>query len=91
MQRNFLGHAMLGLIMAGVVATLGLSYFTVQTLREGRRLQGQVKALTEIRKVLGGLIQESAEYSRKNPAIDPILEKYGIKKQQPQQAQPPRK
>ena len=47
--------------------------------RESRSLQGQIVQYQQTRMRVNQLVSESIEYSKRNPAIDPILASVGIK------------
>lgn len=62
-----------------VAATLifAIQYFF--KTREARSLQAQMAGYQNKQAVLNNLIAESLEYSKRNPAIDPILEANNLK------------
>jgi len=47
--------------------------------REFRSLQGQIAQYQQTRMRLNQLVAETVEYSKRNPAIDPILSSVGVK------------
>jgi hypothetical protein len=79
MQKNPLIAAMVGALLLGSVAIFGLAILYEYHFRQLRRLQPQVIAAQNNRTLVAGLMAEALEYSKRNPAIDPILESIGAK------------
>jgi hypothetical protein len=79
MQKNPLLAAMVGALLLGSVAILGLAMLHEYHFRQLRRLQPQLLAAQNNRALVTGLIAEALEYSNRNPAINPILEGIGAK------------
>ena len=46
---------------------------------EMRRIQTEVGRINARQTLIGSLVNEAVEYSKKNPAIDPLLESIGAK------------
>ncbi len=69
------------LVVAAIaaIASLGLSYLYIKNGRELREAQAKVAQINNSRMLINALVGETVEYSKKNPAIDPILESAGIK------------
>ena len=61
------------------VATAGLSLWFIQSTRKLQRMQMQVVYINRQRPSLQALAAETVEYSKRNPAIDPILQSIGFK------------
>ena len=64
------------------VAVVALAIFAVQYFfktREVRNLQSKIVEYQNKQQFLNNLIAECVEYSKRNPAIDPILEANNIK------------
>lgn len=79
MKTNPLGPFLVGVFVACALVTSWLSvkyYFGVNEL-----IKLQIKAVTmnNTRNVIQNLATEALEYSRRNPAIDPLLEKFELK------------
>ena len=79
MKSNALASLLTGAVMvcALTVAWLSIRYFF--TLRELQKLQGQYVFMNNTRNAAQALASEAMEYSKRNPAIDPILIQYEIK------------
>ena len=79
MKSNALASLLTGAVMvcALTVAWLSIRYFF--TLRELQKLQGQYVFMNNTRNAAQALASEAVEYSKRNPAIDPILIQYEIK------------
>ena len=70
------------LLIVAVVAALsssGLCYLYIKNGRELREAQAKVAQINNSRMLINALVGETVEYSKKNAAIDPILESAGIK------------
>ncbi len=48
-------------------------------VRKLRRLQPQVANIQNLQNIVNAMANEALEYSKHNPAIDPILEPVGVK------------
>lgn len=79
MQKNPLIAAMIGALLLGAVAIFGLAVLYEYHFRQLRRLQPQMIAVQNNRTLASGLVAEALEYSKRNPAIDPILVNIGAK------------
>ena len=78
MQKNSMVAALVGAIFIGsaVVLALGLRYD--YQARLNRRLQAQFLVMQNKRATVEALANETLEYSKRNPAINPILIQAGI-------------
>lgn len=79
MKTNPVGPFLVGVFMACALVTLWLSvkyYFTVNELI---RLQIKAVTMNNTRTIVQNLANEAIDYSRRNPSIDPILERFEIK------------
>ncbi len=65
-------------VIASLSATL-LCYLYITNARELRDAQAKVAQINNSRVLINSLVGDLVEYSKKNPAIDPILESAGIK------------
>lgn len=86
MKNSPLTKALLVLV---VVISLWSVYYCmsyVSKSRELRTMQSQVAFLNFRQQLVNTLVTEAVEYSKKNPAIDPILEGIGVK---PAKTNPP--
>lgn len=69
-------------VAAVVVSSLWsiwLCYSLISRTRDLRTLQAQANLVNYQQAVLSSLANDALEYSKKNPAIDPLLESLGIK------------
>lgn len=70
------------ILAVSVLASIGLTVSWFSSTREVRRLQqmyASVQAINNSRAVLNALANDALEYSKRNPAINPILESAGIR------------
>ncbi len=70
---------MLVLLFLSVAANAALSLWFVQSTRTLQRLQVQVGMINRQRGAFQAFAADTIEYSRKNPAINPILQMIGVK------------
>jgi hypothetical protein len=79
MKSNPLGPFLVGVFVACalVVAWLSLKYFF--SMREFAKLNIRAVSINNTRTAVQSLANEAAEYSRRNPAIDPLLERFDVK------------
>jgi hypothetical protein len=64
-------------VVVAATAIFGVQYFF--KTREVRNLQAQMLAYQNKQVILNNLAAECLEYSKRNPAIDPILEAHNLK------------
>jgi hypothetical protein len=79
MKRSPLMTIMLAGATAMALLSLVLCYYFISAARQLRSLQTQVAIVNNQRQMINILAAEGIEYSKKNPAIDPILEWIGAK------------
>lgn len=65
--------------MISALASVGFCCAYIFKARELRSLQGQIAGIQNNRALIAAVANEALEYSKKNAAIDPILEGAGIK------------
>ncbi len=85
MRNNSLLAALVGVLFVCGLFIAGLSvryYFLAKDLQ---RLEAQVIYINSIRNAGQALANESAEYSRRNAAIVPLLQQYQVLPRQPPQ------
>jgi len=58
-------------------AWVSVRYFF--SMREAQRLQGQAIAINNTRNAAQALANDAVEYSKRNPAMDPVLQEFDIK------------
>jgi hypothetical protein len=79
MRRQPLIALLLAGLLINAVAAPILSYRFIQVTRELNRLKSQYNAVNGNTQLLQQLLGEAIEYGKKNPAIDPVLERIGVK------------
>lgn len=74
------------LVMVSVIGSTSLCFRYVRSLNavltlqpEALRLQGQVGLIDRNRNIMRAMVADAVEYSKRNPAIDPILLKFDVK------------
>lgn len=79
-MKNQLWTVLLFLVLVLLVLTSsGLAYVYVRSTKKLQTLQAQANVITQYRTVIQSLANEAIEYSKRNPAIDPILQDIGLK------------
>lgn len=78
MNKSPLTSILTGALGLSALVSLILCYLYISTTREARTIQGQVMNATLKRNVVNGLAGEALEYSKKNPAITPLLQSVGV-------------
>ena len=79
MKNNPLTTVLLGALTVSALLSVGFCWRYVSNTRELRGLQTQANMINNNRTMINALATDVAEYSKKNPAIDPILESVGLK------------
>jgi hypothetical protein len=79
MKRSPLMTILLAASTAMALLSLVLCWSLISSTRQLRGLQTQVAILNNNRQMIQVLAAEALEYSKRNPAIDPILEWLGAK------------
>jgi len=79
MKKQPLILTLMVVLFINAVATPILSYRFIQITRELNRLKSQYNAVNGNTQLLQQMLSESIEYSKKNPALDPVLERIGVK------------
>jgi membrane protein insertase Oxa1/YidC/SpoIIIJ len=79
MKTNLTATLLVALLVFSVAATAVLAFAHVQSARKLQRLQGEAAEINRNRAQLQALAAETLEYSKRNPAIDPLLQTVGIK------------
>lgn len=81
MKSNSLPAVLLGVLAISALASVVLCVLYVNGVRELRGLQGQMAAVQNNRVLATQLVADLMEYSKKNPAVVPLLESVGFKAQ----------
>lgn len=79
MKNNTLSILLLAAAAVSVLATAGLAVLQVRSLAQMQSQKLQVATVERERSTVLGLANDAAEYSKRNPAILPILEIIGVK------------
>ena len=79
MERNLITNILTGLVSLSVLASLILVVLYVNRTRDLRIAQGKIEAINRFRAIAPSLAGDAVEYSRRNPAIDPLLQSFGLK------------
>jgi len=79
MKNNPMTTVLLGVLTVSALLSVGLCWLYISNTRELRGLQVQAAMINNKRAAINALANDVAEYSKKNPAIDPILESVGLK------------
>ncbi len=79
MKSNPLTSILLGVLALSAVASVVCCYFFVSDTREKGSLNGVIMNFRIREPALNALVGDCLEYSKKNPAIDPLLESIGAK------------
>lgn len=79
MKSNSLPSILLGVLALSALGSIILYVMWASTMRDTRQLQAQVSAAQYNRNVANMLANDLMEYSKKNPAIDPVLVELGLK------------
>lgn len=79
MRPNPLGAILVGVFAACALITAWVSLRYYFSMKEWHRLQAQAFTINSTRSAIQGLASEAVEYSRRNPAIDSVLQRFDIK------------
>lgn len=79
MQNNALTQLLVGLVVLSVLASSGLAFYYVRSVQALNRLQLQTAVINRNRSLVNALAADTVEYSKRNPAIDPLLQSVGMK------------
>jgi hypothetical protein len=70
---------LLVVLAISTLASVGLCWTYITYAHQLRRLQTDAALVNNNRALINALANDAVEYSKKNPAIDPILEGAGVK------------
>ena len=79
MKNSPLTTLLLALLTASALLSVVLCWLYISRAREMRNYRDLVGKIENNRRLAQALATEAVEYSKKNPAIDPLLEAAGIK------------
>jgi hypothetical protein len=79
MKRDLLTSILALILLASSLAAAGMCYKFIRMSHEYRFLQEQVARVNQKRALFQNFAVELNEYSIRNPAINPLLEKTGLR------------
>jgi hypothetical protein len=79
MRTNPLGPFLVGVFVACAIMVAWLATRYYFSVKDFTKLSIQAITINNTRTAVQSLANEAIEYSRRNPAMDPILEKFEIK------------
>ncbi|MBC8002302.1 MAG: hypothetical protein H7X97_06910 [Opitutaceae bacterium] len=77
--KNLLPAVLISLLLVSAVTAAVFTVVFIQSNRDLRRLQAQAASIQNNRLVAQAMANDCLEYSKRNPAIDPILQSIGLK------------
>ena len=78
-EKNFLPLTLVGLLFICAIISAVCAILHMQSSDQLRGLQVQAAMMEQKRAVTRSLAQDAIEYSKRNPAIDPLLQSIGLK------------
>ena len=79
MRNSPLTKILLGVLALSVLFSIALCWYYLSTTRELRLLRNQVNQINYNSARMNALANDTLEYSKTHPTIDPILEAVGLK------------
>ena len=79
MKNSPLTTVLLGALTLSALASIGLCYGYISKSRQIHALHDQTVSMNNNRAVINALLNDTIEYSKRNPAIVPVLESVGWK------------
>lgn len=79
MNNNYLAGALVGLLFLSALSASLFCFRYLTCMRKLSHLQGQFATIQNRRNQIQALANDAVEYSRRNPAIDPLLQDVSIK------------
>ncbi len=79
MKNSAMTTILLAVLTLSALTSVGLCWSYIGSARELRSLQGQVGMINNNRALINSLANDTLEYSKRNPSIDPLLESVGLK------------
>jgi hypothetical protein len=83
MKFNAVSIVLVGVLFFGAVVTIWLSLSYILCIRQIYRLDAQTITINNTLVAAQSLANQAIEYSKRNPAIDPILLQFDLKPRQP--------
>lgn len=88
MKQNPIGAILVGMLFVCAVLTTWMAVRYYFSVKELAKLQGQFTFVNNTWSAVQSLANDAVQYSRQNPAIDPILQQFDLKPK-PAAANPP--
>jgi hypothetical protein len=79
MNKTPLTKILLGVLTLSALASVLLCWLYISNTRQLRSLQAQASFINSNRAIINALANDTLEYSKTHPAIDPLLESLGFK------------
>jgi hypothetical protein len=79
MKNNLLTTMLLGVLLVCALFSLALCWIYIHNTRQLHVLQRNETYMRSHEMFINNLVAETVEYSKRNPAVDPILEAIGVK------------
>jgi hypothetical protein len=89
MKSNPLTAALVAVLAVCAIATVVLSATFTLKLRKLGTVQARLMQINNVNGFLRSLSADSLEYSKKNPAINPLLQNFGVISPEPKPAASP--
>jgi hypothetical protein len=83
MKNSPFNAILLAAVLVSSLWSVWLCYTVISRTRELRELQAGAAAVNHNQQTLAALANDAVEYSKKNPAIEPLLESIGVKQHAP--------
>ena len=83
MKNNSLPTILLGVLAVSALASLGLRWSFITSVRDARALQPQIAAAQQNRAIASSLASDVIAYSKTHPDMNPILEAVGLREKTP--------
>lgn len=77
--KNRLPAMLIGLLLVSALTAAVFTVVFIQSNRDLRSLQAQAATIQNNRLIAQSMANDCLEYSKRNPAIDPILQSIGLK------------
>lgn len=88
-RRNPLAVTLVTMLFLCALLTCWFAAWSILGGRELRNLEAQYQAMNRTSSAVQSLASEALEFSRKHPAIDPILQRYELKPKAQTSVTPP--
>lgn len=79
MKNSPLVTILLGVLTISALASVVLCWLYISNTRELRQIQAQTAMINNQRAVINALVNDTLEYGKTHPAIQPVLESVGFK------------